>query len=134
MPKTKTLICIKCLVSKTESGSGRFCHSCRYALRKQSGEAKRYYLNNRETILLRRKQYHYGSVEHRRRALAKYGAKCFDCGWNKAQVVLHVHHIDCNHQNGDISNLVMLCPTCHYYRHFLQRTAQFAFYSKNSLK
>ncbi len=134
MPKTKTSICIHCNVSATRNGSGRYCHSCRYALRKQSGETKQYYLKNREKILLRRKQYHYGSVEHRRRALAKYEAKCVDCGWNKAEVVLHVHHLDCNHQNGHIDNLLILCPTCHYYRHFCKRTAQFAFYSSNSLK
>ena len=27
--------------------------------------------------------------------------------------VLEVAHLDCNHSNNELSNLVILCPTCH---------------------
>lgn len=43
--------------------------------------------------------------------------KCENCGcdghWQNGMITLHVHHIDGNHQNNDISNLQFLCPNCH---------------------
>lgn len=48
---------------------------------------------------------------YRRRLLATgKEPMCKLCGSkNKVQV----HHIDCNHKNNDINNLVWLCSTCH---------------------
>ena len=36
------------------------------------------------------------------------------CGEDK---IVTVHHMDGNHQNNDITNLVPLCPTHHQYWH-----------------
>ncbi len=44
---------------------------------------------------------------------------CEECGYNKIPEVLQVHHIDRNRLNCDISNLQILCPTCHQEEHFL---------------
>ena len=55
------------------------------------------------------------STAYRRNAFLYYPHKCKICGWNKDERVLEVHHIDENRNNNDISNLVILCPTCHKY-------------------
>ena len=39
---------------------------------------------------------------------------CVVCGEDK---IVTVHHVDGNHQNNDITNLVPLCPTHHQYWH-----------------
>lgn len=44
------------------------------------------------------------------------GAKCSKCGAseiNGMPIPLQVHHVDGNAMNSSISNLVLLCPTCH---------------------
>ncbi len=48
--------------------------------------------------------------------------KCRNCSYDAVPEVLQVHHKDCNHQNNDISNLILLCPTCHQVEHFKTRT------------
>lgn len=50
---------------------------------------------------------------YRRNAFSVYPHRCKICGWDKDERVLEVHHIDENRNNNDISNLVILCPTCH---------------------
>ena len=37
--------------------------------------------------------------------------KCFIC--NKIKGCFHIHHIDKNHANNKIHNLMILCPSCH---------------------
>jgi len=50
-----------------------------------------------------------------REHLIKYsGNKCSECN---NQEFLHVHHIDENYKNNDISNLVVLCKYCHAQKH-----------------
>lgn len=44
----------------------------------------------------------------------KYGHKCQVCSFD---VVVQVHHIDENRQNNNLSNLVLLCPNCHFSIH-----------------
>ena len=42
--------------------------------------------------------------------------KCEECGnseWNNQQIPLEVHHIDGNHLNNSLENLLLLCPNCH---------------------
>lgn len=43
--------------------------------------------------------------------------KCEKCGigeiWNGEPLVLQVHHIDGNHTNNRVSNILILCPNCH---------------------
>ena len=124
--RQKTLICIKCHTRKPSKG--KICDKCRYHIRKSTGEAKQYYLKNRKRILTHCYLYPRGSRKHRKDALFAFGSKCQKCGWNKAEIILHVHHKDCNRKNGKLPNLAILCPTCHFYQHFLENTGVFAFY------
>lgn len=42
--------------------------------------------------------------------------KCEYCGkteWNGLPIPLELHHIDGNHYNNDLSNLMIVCPNCH---------------------
>ena len=52
------------------------------------------------------------SPKYRIRAFEKYGVKCESCGTERA--IFEVHHIDGNHYNDDIKNLVVLCKDCHH--------------------
>lgn len=58
---------------------------------------------------------HYGttSKDYRSKAFATYKHECAVCGWNEDERILEVHHIDSNHFNNDIDNLMILCPICH---------------------
>ena len=58
---------------------------------------------------------HYGDIlsDYRKAAFDTFEHKCDCCGWNEDYRILEVHHIDSNHNNNDISNLVILCPICH---------------------
>ena len=49
---------------------------------------------------------------YRMQALAAYPHICVYCGFGIAGV-LEVAHLDCNPRNCDLSNLALLCPTCH---------------------
>jgi len=40
-------------------------------------------------------------------------AKCNRSVWQGKQLSLHLHHIDGDHYNNDLSNLKFLCPNCH---------------------
>jgi hypothetical protein len=51
-------------------------------------------------------------VNYRKLAFAHYAPLCAHCGYG-VPAVLEVAHIDCNRQNNDIGNLVILCPNCH---------------------
>lgn len=44
------------------------------------------------------------------------GQQCEKCSlthWLGHQLSLELHHIDCNHGNNEISNLLIVCPNCH---------------------
>lgn len=43
--------------------------------------------------------------------------KCSKCGFDKYKGVLHVHHIDHNHENNQSENLMVLCANCHMEYH-----------------
>lgn len=50
--------------------------------------------------------------------IAKHGAKCVKCGWDKVNPVtgkcpIELEHIDGNSQNNKLENLCLLCPNCH---------------------
>jgi len=51
----------------------------------------------------------YGTV-YRALCFNKYDYKCALCDWTK---VVEVHHLDENHYNNDIRNLIPLCPNHH---------------------
>jgi len=54
-----------------------------------------------------------GLTNYRFRALEFYEHKCLCCGWDEDERILEAHHIDENRSNSHISNLCLLCPTCH---------------------
>ena len=47
---------------------------------------------------------------YREICFGKYEPKCIICGWDKS---VDVHHIDSNHNNNDVDNLVPLCQNHH---------------------
>ena len=51
-------------------------------------------------------------INYRKLAFEHYAPVCAHCGFGITDV-LEVCHIDCQRTNNDISNLVILCPTCH---------------------
>ena len=57
-----------------------------------------------------------GAFSYRERALKKYGAVCFSCGFTNL-LALEVHHKDKNRDNNSIENLVVLCANCHRIAH-----------------
>lgn len=54
-----------------------------------------------------------GSSNYRARALETYENKCFCCGWDEDARILEAHHLDEDRANNKVSNLRLLCPTCH---------------------
>ena len=52
------------------------------------------------------------SKAHTRIAYRTYVRKCAVCGIDE-ECVLEVHHVDENHDNNDIDNLIILCANCH---------------------
>ncbi len=64
---------------------------------------------------------HYGTgaSEYRKIAFDNYPARCNRCPYDKYKEVLQVHHKDKNRKNNSISNLEVLCPTCHAEEHYI---------------
>lgn len=50
---------------------------------------------------------------YRARGLQYYGAVCRNCGYDKYEAMLDVHHIDGNRGNNSMENLQVLCIWCH---------------------
>ena len=72
---------------------------------------------------------HYGSsTDYRSICFRTKPMICEDCGYQEVSEILEVHHIDCNRDNNDITNLKVLCPTCHAITHFKTKTGK---YQKN---
>ena len=53
-------------------------------------------------------------INYRKLAFEHYKDRlfCAHCGFGIPDV-LEVAHLDCQRHNNDVSNLVLLCPTCH---------------------
>ena len=68
---------------------------------------------------------HYGkqlsAASYRSLAFRNKEMMCERCGYNKYPSVLIVHHKDRNRENNSLSNLEVLCPTCHGEEHFLAK-------------
>ena len=62
---------------------------------------------------------HYGTGRwnYRERAFAAFGERCSACGYDQHAEGLQVHHIDYNHDNSELENLIVLCITCHVLIH-----------------
>lgn len=65
---------------------------------------------------------HYGEVlsKYRDAAFRSYEHKCAICSYSKYKEVLEVHHKDEDRTNNKISNLIILCPTCHKEVHYIK--------------
>lgn len=53
------------------------------------------------------------SYNYRLRAMEVYEHKCLCCDWDEDERILEAHHIDEDRSNNFITNLCLLCPTCH---------------------
>ncbi len=51
-------------------------------------------------------------INYRKIAFGAYGTLCAHCGFG-IPAVLEVAHIDCNRENNNPKNLIVLCPNCH---------------------
>ena len=49
------------------------------------------------------------------------GMKCESCNYNKYEI-LQIHHKDKDRANNKFDNLELICPNCHYERHYLERS------------
>lgn len=111
----------KCIVCEQEGKKmrGRYCHSCDYVRNKQWFKER--------SIRRKEEGYYVDSSKYKyyTKARAHYGNKCMDCGWDTHPEVLQVHHVDENRKNNKLNNLMVLCPTCHNVRHFLNKTGIF---------
>ena len=58
---------------------------------------------------------------YRKLCFSKWSKKCLVCGFDK---IVEVHHLDENHNNNDISNLVPLCPNHHKMFHTKKHRAE----------
>ncbi len=54
---------------------------------------------------------------YRKLAFSNFEHKCVNCGYNKHDSLLQVHHKDFNHKNNILTNLELVCPTCHGEKH-----------------
>lgn len=92
-------------LSKSKSG---LCFCCRehkdLAQRLDSGE---------KFDILRPEHYGTTSQDYRDIAFRNYEPKCAICGYDEEKFLLEVHHIDENHSNNSLDNLIILCPICH---------------------
>jgi 5-methylcytosine-specific restriction endonuclease McrA len=52
------------------------------------------------------------TINYRRLAFEAYANICVYCGFGIKEV-LEVAHLDCDATNCDLTNLAILCPTCH---------------------
>jgi len=67
---------------------------------------------------------------HRRRYVAHLVAQkiplaCEHCGFDNPREILHLHHKDSNRKNGNLSNLILLCPNCHETTHFVENSGHY---------
>ncbi len=62
---------------------------------------------------------HYGkSTAYRALAMRNKEKICERCGYQDIPEILEVHHRDQNRSNNELSNLEILCPTCHAEVHY----------------
>lgn len=66
---------------------------------------------------IRPQHYGDGGYYYRERALKHYSHQCSRCGYSRDVRVLEVHHKDKDRTNNVLSNLEVLCPTCHVEHH-----------------
>jgi hypothetical protein len=114
-------VCVIC-GEKDKKMHGRYCHHCDYERNKEWFDKR--HEQRRENGYYIGKSNEYNKYYNKARRF--YGEVCADCGWSKHPEVLQVHHINENRKDNSITNLVVLCPTCHNSRHFINNTGLFA--------
>lgn len=115
--------CTNCILCGKPPSKGRICERCRYQNRKDYYR-KKYLLHYKKFGRSLQQPARFYKLKEKILQKGKQSV-CEICGWNKAKEVLEVHHKDLNRSNEDISNLQILCPTCHRYNHFLSHTGNF---------
>ena len=55
------------------------------------------------------------------RLIKERGKFCEKCDYDKSEI-LQVHHKDRNRSNNSLENLELICPNCHYEKHYLERS------------
>lgn len=55
------------------------------------------------------------------RLIKERGKSCEQCNYNKYEI-LQVHHKNKDKNNNSINNLELLCPNCHYEKHYLEKS------------
>ena len=53
-------------------------------------------------------------LDYRKICFTEWEEKCVICGFDK---IISVHHLDENHKNNDVKNLIPLCPNHHHMVH-----------------
>jgi len=94
-----------------DSGRQRYCGvTCRNVMRSRlaHGRAKGEHAKARKIEM--------------KRALGR----CQRCGYDEVPEVLELHHRDRDRKNNELTNLELLCPTCHSVEHYHARDGQFA--------
>lgn len=66
------------------------------------------------------------NLREAKKELLKKHAGCQHCNYSKYLEILELHHVDRNRRNNHVSNLILLCPTCHTLEHWKTKTGQFA--------
>jgi hypothetical protein len=80
---------------------------------------------NAEKKAANRQQGVYPNGREAKEALLRDRPACRRCGWNEEPQILELHHADRNRRNNHLSNLRLLCPTCHTLTHWQSGTGQF---------
>lgn len=75
-----------------------------------------------------------GLRDYRQSALSFFPKQCSRCGYKKYVEVLEINHKDLDRSNNKISNLEVLCPTCHEEFHFLSKTGKWYQHSSPKMK
>ena len=77
------------------------------------------------------KPLHYGDgrTVYARRAFRNFKNECVQCGENK-DYLLVVHHIDGDKDNGELTNLEIVCFNCHAERHLYKNDGVLIFSTK----
>ncbi len=92
---------------------------------KKSKSGNLYCSSSCSAIAANKSRFGKGHASYRRQAFESREIKCEECGWDKEHGVLVVHHINRNRKDHTLTNLKILCPTCHSLEHFYKQDGIF---------
>ena len=118
----RTLLCIRCNINPPRIGNS-ICNRCWYIDRKIRYEKG-------EPLILHGE---YSPLNFPRgQAIELQGNQCKLCGYADHPEILVLHHIDKNHENNDPCNWQIVCPNCHYWIHYQDKSGMFSRLKKSS--